>query len=612
MAWRIPDHIIDQVRQSTDIVDLIQSYVPLKRAGTNFRALCPFHNEKTPSFNVHPQKQIFHCFGCGVGGDVFKFVMLRENLNFIEAVRLLARRAGIELQEEQAPSGETVASASRKELLYQLHEDVCALYQKILASDPRGEDGRAYLKKRGVSPDSVKAFRLGFAPDAWDSVLKWATNKGIATDVLEVSGLVTRNEKGNLYDRFRGRLMFPICDEQGRVIAFSGRVLNPEAKEAKYVNSPETPIFKKGQTFYGLDKSKRALLDAHVAIVCEGQLDLIACHEAGIVNIVASQGTAFTERHGRLLKRYVDEVVMMFDSDAAGQNAATRSVDALLQAGLSVRVATVPAGHDPDSLVRKEGADALRRVVESSRPFLEFYLDYLCAQHDPRSDTGRAAIAKLMAETLAKLPNAALGYPAVTATARRLQVPESVVRSEIRNAARSQRRDAFTDDDETVGVSDYLTTSRKISTPDRELLHLILSDNAALRLVAEELSLEDLPPSPCRKLITKIIALHQTAQWRGAESLQEELTQDDTSAVLSECLMTEPKHTDRVAAARECLAALRETALNTERDVINERLADPNLPPDEATALLQRLAELRQKSFDSRSMAAHIQRLSPR
>ncbi len=611
MAWRVSDHMIDQVRQSTDIVELIQSYLPLKRAGTNFRALCPFHNEQTPSFNVHPQKQIFHCFGCGVGGDVFKFVMLRENLNFIEAVRLLARRAGIELQEQQA-SGEAAASVSRKEVLYQLHEDVCAIYQKVLAADPRGEEGRVYLKKRGVSPESVKAFRLGFAPDAWDNVLKWATNKGVASDVLEAGGLVAHNEKGYLYDRFRGRLMFPICDEQGRVIAFSGRVLKPDAKEAKYVNSPETPIFKKGQTFYGLDKSKRALLDARVAIVCEGQLDLIACHEAGIANIVASQGTAFTERHGRLLKRYVDEVVMMFDSDAAGQNAASRSVDALLEAGLSVRVATVPKGHDPDSLVRKEGAEALRRVAQSSRPFLEFYLDYLCSQHDPRSDTGRAAIARQMAETLAKLPNAALGYPAVAATARRLQVPESVVRSEIRNAARAQRRDTFAEDAETVGVVEYLTTSRKISTPDRELLHLMLSDNSALRLAAEQLALDDLPPSPCRKLIAKIITLHQTAQWRGAESLQDELAQDDAGALLSELLMTEPKHTDRIAAARECITALRQTALNAERDVINERLADPKLPPDEAAALMKRLAELRQKSFDSRSMAAHIQRLSPR
>jgi DNA primase len=597
------------VRQSTDIVDLIQSYLPLKRAGTNFRALCPFHNEKTPSFNVHSQKQIFHCFGCGVGGDVFKFVMLRENLNFIEAVRLLARRAGIELQEEPA-TGEATASASRKDLLYQLHDEVCSVYQKILAADPRGEEARAYLKKRGVSAESVKTFRLGFAPEGWDNVLKWAANKGIAADLLEVSGLVSRNEKGNLYDRFRGRLMFPICDEQGRVIAFSGRVLKPDAKEAKYVNSPETPIFKKGQTFYGLDKSKRALLEARVAIVCEGQLDLIACHEAGITNIVASQGTAFTERHGRLLKRYVEDVILMFDSDAAGQAAATRSVDALLQAGLSVRVATVPEGHDPDSLVRKEGAEALRHVVQSSRPFLDFYLDYLCAQHDPRRDTGRAAIARQMAEMLAKLPNAALGYSAVTATARRLQVPESVVRAEIRNAARAQRRDAFAED-ETTGVSEYLSSSRKISTPERELLHLMLSDNAVLRLAAEELTLDCLPPSPCRALITKIMALHQTAQWRGAESLQSELVQDETSAVLSELLMTEPQHTNRIAAARQCIAALHQSAIDAERDVINERLSDPTLPPEEATALLKRLHELRQKSFDSRSMAAHIQKLSP-
>jgi DNA primase len=302
----------------------------------------------------------------------------------------------------------------------------------------------------------------------------------------------------------------------------------------------------------------------------------------------------------------------MFDSDSAGLAAATRSADALLEAGLSVRVAVVPPGHDPDSLLRKQGAEALRRVVQSSRPFLEFYLDGLCATHNPRTDTGRAAVARQMAQMLAKLPNAALGYGAVAATAHRLQLPESVVRAEIRNAVRSQRREAFADESGASGVGEYLAASRRITTPDRELLHLMLWDDAVLQLAVKELTLNDLPPSPCRSLVSKVIALCQSAQWRGAESLQEELAQDDTSALLSELLMAEPKHLDRAAAARDCIAALRQSAFDAERDAINERLADPHLPSEEAAALLKRLAELRQKSFDSRSMAAHIQRLSPR
>ena len=417
----IPDHVLDQVRHANDIVDVVGSYLPnLKRAGSTFKTLCPFHKEKTPSFNVNPQMQLFKCFGCGVGGDVIKFVMLWDRLEFREAVELLAKRGNVPL--ELGPDRDRGA-APQKALLYQLHDEAAAFFHWQLMKEPAAQVARDYLKKRKVTMEAAREFMLGFAPEAWDATLQWGASRKHPPHLLATAGLVIEREGGGYYDRFRGRLMFPIRDEQGRVIGFSGRVLAGDEKTAKYVNSPESPIFTKGRVLYGLDKTKRALVDAKMAIVCEGQLDLIACYTGGVQNIVASQGTAFTGDHGRILKRYVDEVVLCFDSDAAGQGAAVRSVDELLAAGLVVRVATMPAGHDPDSLVRDEGPDKLRAVIEAARPFFEFHLDYLCTRHDPQSDTGKVQISRGLAESLAKVSNAVLRASYLQRSAARLGVP---------------------------------------------------------------------------------------------------------------------------------------------------------------------------------------------
>src|SRR5712672_3887411 len=313
----------EQIRAASDIVDIIGGYLPLKKTGANFTALCPFHKEKSPSFNVNSHKQIFHCFGCHKGGDVFTFVKEYENIGFVDAVRRLAERAKIPLETDQNPAEQQ--SRHLKDELLQIHEQIAQRLQNALANEASGQIARDYLAKRGVSAEAIKLFRLGYAPDLWDDTVNWAKSKDYDLAIFEKGGLILKREQGDgYYDRFRGRLMFPICDEQGRVIAFSGRILAGDEKTAKYVNSPETPLFTKGKVFYGLDKSKRALLDAGYAVVCEGQLDLIACYLAGVHNIVAPQGTALTAEHTRILKRYVDEVVLCFDSDAAGRNAAIR------------------------------------------------------------------------------------------------------------------------------------------------------------------------------------------------------------------------------------------------------------------------------------------------
>src|SRR4051812_38670424 len=366
------DNSRERVRSASDIVDVIGSYLPLKKAGGNFVALCPFHKEKTPSFNVNPHKQIFHCFGCHKGGDVFTFVMEYESLDFPEALRRLADRAKIPLEEERGAPDQP--SRSLKESLFQIHEQIAKRWQTALANEASGQIARDYLAKRGVSQEAIELFRIGYAPDLWDDTVNWARSKDHDLATVEKGGLILKRENADgYYDRFRGRLMFPICDEQGRVIGFSGRILTGDEKAAKYVNSPETPIFIKSKVFFGLDKAKRAILEAGHAIICEGQLDMIACFMAGVENIVAPQGTAFTADHARIIKRFVDEVVLCFDSDAAGQNAAVRALDSLLASGLAVRVATMPAPHDPDSFIKASGPEAFKQLIENAEGFFDYY-----------------------------------------------------------------------------------------------------------------------------------------------------------------------------------------------------------------------------------------------
>ena len=427
------DNFREQVRAASDIVDIIGGYLPLKRAGTNFVTLCPFHKEKSPSFNVNPSKQIFHCFGCHKGGDVFRFVQDHENITFVEALTRLAERARIPLEHEDNPGAQQARGV--KDSLLKLHEAVTVRWQQCLANEAGGQVAREYLAKRGVGADAVKEFRLGAAPEAWDDTVNWAKAKGFDLALCEQAGLVIKKEEtGRHYDRFRGRLMFPICDEQGRVIAFSGRILQGDEKSAKYVNSPETPLFTKGKVLFALDKAKRAILDAGHAIVCEGQLDTIACHAAGVRNVIAPQGTALTADHARILKRYVDEVVLCFDGDKAGRNASIRSFEGLLGSGLAIRVASIPAPDDPDSFLRQHGAEAFQAVLKRAEGYFDFYLRHLCAENDTTSDRGRMHVVRKMGEDLHKTGNAVLLDTYAQKTGQRLGVGVDAVRTEFRKA----------------------------------------------------------------------------------------------------------------------------------------------------------------------------------
>ena len=423
----IPSETIEQIAAANDIVEVIGSYFPLKRAGANFKALCPFHQEKTPSFMVSPGRQTFHCFGCGAGGSVFRFVMEYEHVDFPSAVHKLGARAGITVVENRGAAGEDRQYQTRRKLL-KLHAEAVEWFHENLIKSKVGESARRYLKRRGITGEIAKRWQLGYAPDEWDAFGNWARAQGYEQRDLLASGLLkTRDEndvqgRQSAYDRFRGRVMFPICNDVGEVIAFSGRLLEDEKGAAKYLNSPETPLFRKGNVLFGLHKSKRALIEANCAIVCEGQLDLISLFEAGITNVVAPQGTAFTETQARILKRYVNEVVLCFDSDAAGTKAAERSLEALLQNGLFIRVVELPPGEDPDSLIRSEGKEAFEKGLATARDFFDYLIEREAALSKPESSVERIQLARRIVEKVARVPDSLLRGEIVKKTAARLNL----------------------------------------------------------------------------------------------------------------------------------------------------------------------------------------------
>jgi DNA primase len=578
----------ERIRAASDIVDVIGSYLPLKRAGANFVALCPFHKEKTPSFNVNPHRQIFHCFGCHKGGDVFTFVKEYENIDFPEAVRRLADRAKIPLEYEKS-SGET-QSRHIKEQLLQVHDQIAQRWQNALANEASGQLARDYLAQRGVPAEAVKLFRLGAAPEQWDDTVNWAKSKGYESELMEKAGLILRKEgTDRYYDRFRGRLMFPICDEQGRVIGFSGRILTGEEKTAKYVNSPETPIFTKSKVFYGLDKSKRAVLDAGHAVVCEGQLDLIAAYMAGVQNVVAPQGTAFTADHARILRRYVEEVVLCFDSDEAGQNAAVRSLDHLLASGMAVRVAVVPAPHDPDSYIKASGGAAFKALIEHAEGFFDYYLNRLRATNDVATDKGRLAVLRDMGEAVLKTGNSVLIDKYAQKAALRLGVTPDAVRAEFRKLWRARR----TSPEPAAEPADEGPAPQPPSTHEQWLLKLLLRHEDLVGWTALHLDPAWVQHPLVKQVVSRRLEAHSQETWHGLASFLGECELPELQNLITEASADERPLPNPEQQMADVALRLRNQFLDQQLAALLQRANQPETSEAERDDLLRRQQELR-------------------
>ncbi len=440
MAGMVSKDVIDQIRNALDIADVIGSYIQVKRAGHSAKALCPFHKEKTPSFHINPARQAFHCFGCGAGGDVFKFVMLYENVDFPTALRMLGARAGIAVHFDDDRSGKKDGPA--KDDLFKVNEEASQRYQKELLQSAEAAAAREYLKQRALDMAVWKEWGIGYAPEGWDFLSGGAGPRGGAKlKALEAAGLLSASDKGTLYDRFRGRVMFTIRDELGRAVGFSGRVLKADDKAGgKYVNTPETPAFRKSRILFGLDKAKREILDQRQAVLCEGQIDCIRCHLAGFRNTVAAQGTAFTEEHAVLLKRYADHVVIVLDADTAGQKAALRTAELLVAEGLAVSLARLPPGEDPDSLILKNGPAAFAAVLQNVQTPMGFLIGWLETQQDLRSQAGRLFATRAVVDLAAHAQGAVQTEQMLREAAAGLGVGFDALRQDLRRAVRQKFR----------------------------------------------------------------------------------------------------------------------------------------------------------------------------
>ncbi len=491
------EDIISRVRDSVDIVDLVSGYVSLKKTGKNHTGLCPFHAEKTPSFSVNPDKQIFHCFGCGAGGDAFKFLELQEGLNFPEAMKKLAARAGITLPTDSAYRGADKKTEDERKVLLKIVAVATEYYRAELES-PTGSAARAYLKKRGVSDQVVKDFGLGYSRPEWDGLLRHLKQKGYTPGQMERAGLIVKRSEGEgHYDRFRGRLMFPIRDISGNVIAFGGRVM--DGSLPKYLNSSETPLYSKSNTLYCLEKAKDAARKNDHFIIVEGYLDAIACHQHGVRNATATLGTALTDGHLRLMRRFTKNVKLIFDPDPAGVKAALRSFDLLAGSGMNVKVVSLPGGDDPDTFLKKNGYDAFSACLRQAESLMEFILRQVVKGGTNASIEEKKIWEGEMLGFIAKLPTGIERDHYLKKTAEALNVNEATLRQDL-----AQRRDEHKTSREHAEVVAPPTSRGHRPKSEEILIHLMLKDEGIARGLKDQIQPEDFTDPLFRRMAQRV------------------------------------------------------------------------------------------------------------
>jgi len=552
---RSDEDFLEKVRASLDIREIVAGYLPLKKVGGRYRGLCPFHTEKTPSFHVDAGKQLFYCFGCGTGGDAFKFLMLYEKVDFPEALRLLARRYGIPL-----PQRVHHASSERQALL-KIQQAAIAYFRKTLLESSEGKAGREYLKGRGLNAEIEAAFSLGFAAARWDGLKSALLGQGFPEAQLLSAGLLLKKEEtGRTFDRFRSRLIFPIRNLSGECVGFGGRMVGEG--EPKYLNSPETPLFHKGEILYGLDLTADAIRKNDCAILVEGYMDFLSLHQAGIGGLAATLGTGFTPSHARLLARFTRRVVVNFDPDSAGQAATRRSLDILLESGFEVRVLQLPGGKDPDRFVREEGSQRYRELLESAPTYLE-YLARESAQHvDLASPAGKIQALNLVLPYVARLESAVERSEQVKLLSEVFRIQDGIVLQELKSAVAARRTNL-----RSVSISGPADTLRG---PAARLLKLFIELPEARQALGPSLGDEDLAGSDVERIwrVAKDMAVEgEMSYGRLGSRLADPADQD-----LLLRLASMPGPVANLCEAEECVRRLREGRLARRLQELQQKL----------------------------------------
>jgi DNA primase len=553
----IPENLIDQVQERTDIVELISRYVQLTKAGRNYKAPCPFHHEKTPSFIVSPDKQIYHCFGCGAGGNVFSFLMKYENVQFPEAVEMLAEKAGVALPRSVSRSGQASELDNK---LFALNDAACSFFEANLAERP---SAREYLLSRGLADATIKKFRIGYAPDAWESLINFFRKKGAGAEILEKAGLVVSNGKGGYYDRFRNRIVFPITDVKGRTLGFGARVM--DSSLPKYINSPETPIYSKGRNLYGLSYSREQIRRKSHALIVEGYLDFLIPYQAGIENIIATLGTALTVDQVKLIKRLAKTVVIVYDPDEAGQSASLRGLDLFISEDVNVYIAELPNGLDPDSYIRKNGADDFLKLVKSSKNLFDYKFDKLSGRISAASTHGKAAIVGEMLPTIAKISNAVSKSEMIKKLAKRLSVDEEAVKAEL-----GKLKGDYSVPRKPIAPSEIKRDARKAETV---LLALLMGGGPYVDRTMSALSLDEFKDSSVRDAVGAIFSLHKENKEINPAKLISLLgSNGETVSIISEAVSFLEIISDKGRALEDCIARIKKDNIKDRLSMLQEAI----------------------------------------
>jgi len=568
----------EKVKQQSDIVRVIGEYVRLRKTGQNFTGLCPFHQEKTPSFSVHPVKQMYYCFGCHEGGDVFRFVMAMEKCEFPEAVRTVAEKCGIPIPAPRERSPEERRENQQRSALVEMHQLAAAFFARNLHEAAEGKVAAAYLEDRGLDRDAMRRFGLGYAPSGGDALLRHLKSK-YPEKLIEISGLASSDQGGRLYDRFRRRIMFPIANDSGKVVAFGGRAMGDD--KPKYLNSPETPVYSKSNLLYHLDRAKEAIRQGDFAILVEGYMDAIAVARAGIGNVVASCGTSLAEPQIKLIGRFTRRVIVNFDPDTAGQVATERSIALLLEKEFDVRVLALPGAADPDKFIKEQGVEAYRKLLAQAPP----YLDYLIgkARHmDRTTAAGKVAALNFLMPYVQRLPDRLLRSEWATRIASELRVDEPVLREALRRAA-IERRSEVKPKAELLGSP--------VRPAERRLIQMLVEAEGFREKLASALAAEALHRGLETERILEVL-ITKVGERPDAATLASALEERDRRLLFE--VLFEPAVEATWEEAESCLGVLRSRPVEQELAELQKKIESP-VQPEDLNRLLSRRLELQKK-----------------
>ncbi|MCD6583312.1 MAG: DNA primase [Candidatus Omnitrophica bacterium] len=577
----IPQQFIEEVQARTDIVDLISTYIPLKRTGRNFKALCPFHNEKTPSFFVSPQKQIFHCFGCGEGGGVIQFLMLFEKVSFVEAVEILAKRLGLEI-----PYQRTTLQDRLKTVLYELTDEASKFFFATLLTTPQGEEARRYFLKRGIDSETIRQFRLGYAPGR-NTLLEFMRKKGYNLEILEKASLVIPKREGGYLDMFRERIIFPIFDVKGRAVGFGARILRESKDIPKYINSLENPIYEKRSHLYGFNFSKEEISKRDWVIVVEGYFDMITLYREGIKNIVASLGTALTLEQINLLKRYTKNIVLIFDSDKAGQLATLRALDLLLENGLKIEIVKMPQGFDPDSFVRKKGKEKFQELLQEKLDFFDYKIKILKDTYDLDSIDGKSTVAEEMLRTINRIHREIEKYEYIKKLASLLSVREEVLLLELNRMKEPAYQKS------PLSVKKKMEKSPMPIT-EKLLIQFILASKKAAKVIKRNLDVECFSHPLARKIISLLFDNFIGNESLSVNTLLGMIEDKEVTSFISQLLL-EDKVSLTKKLLKDCILKLRQRRIKILKEELRKKIkeAESKRDGEKVKELITRYKELK-------------------